>query len=384
MKKAILFGLAIILILSACSTSRQKLSPQGNLDLKSANVYYTQKDNEKSLEKAYNLYNRVLADNPNHVIALKRTADINFFYASQKEPSVKEKDGIKEYLNMDNAKLTINYYVITYGKYDSVLTVLNTFKKLNENDRSLKRDAQRKKEGSWVRIFKIGQLLFDTKKYDDAISAFEITNKLDPSKQEPLRMLVASYQALKNDAKVELYMNKILAVNPEDAEIIRMMGSHYYVNKDYRKALEYLKKTMITAPLDTLNIMLVAESYYELKEYQPALDALNKILKLNPESIEALKFAKDVAMDMKNPTAEIDYMKRIVALEPSNENKTKYCYLLLQNKMYTDLLDFAELWYQKDNTSMDAVTFCANAANQLERKDLVKKYTDIYNSLQPK
>ena len=52
MKHAFLLGLVILLVLTACSANRQKLSPQGNLNLKSANVYYQQKDNERFSAKS--------------------------------------------------------------------------------------------------------------------------------------------------------------------------------------------------------------------------------------------------------------------------------------------------------------------------------------------
>ena len=384
MKKVLLFGLVMLLVLSACATSRQKLSPQGNLNLKSANVYYTQKDNEKSLEKALDLYNKVLADNPNHLVALKRTADINFYYATQIEPVVREKDGVKEYQNMNNAKKVIDLYVITYGKYDAVLTVLNSFEKLTEDERSMKRDAQKKKEGSWVRIFKIGQLLFDTKDFDGATNAFEIANKLDPSKQEPLRMLVAVYQEKKDENKTELYLAKVLAASPDDPEMIKMMGAHYYNKKQYEQAISYFKKTQVAFPLDVNNLLLLSAAYSELKQYQNSLDVLGKVIKLQPDNLDALISSKELARALDNKTAEIDFMKRIIALDPSSKNLEEYCLRLINFGMYDDLMSYTEMWFEKDKTNTVAISSCILVATKIGRKDIEKKYGDIYKALQPK
>ncbi len=382
MKKVLLFGLAILLVLSACSTSRQKLSPQANLNLKSANVYYTQKDNEASLAKSLTLYNKVLADNPLQITALKRTADINFYYATQIEPLVDDKNGIKEYSRLDKARNAINLYIITYGKYDSVLTVINSFEKLNDDERSMKRDAQKKKDGSWVRIFKIGQILFDNTKYDEAIFAFETANKIDPSKIEPLKMLVACYQEKKDEPKIELYLAKVLEKDPNDAGMIKMMGAQYYYKKDYTNALVYFKQTMKVAPLDINNLLLMANSYSYLKDYQSSLEAVNKVLNLEPENLEALAFAKDLARNLNNRTAEVDYMKRLVSVDNSSKNLATLCYLLYTYEMYDGLMDYAERWYEKDSTSKEAVQMCMLIADKTARKDLVKKYSDIYKTLQ--
>jgi tetratricopeptide (TPR) repeat protein len=384
MKKVLLFGLVMLIVLSACSTSRQRLSPQGNLNLKSANVYYTQKDNDKSLEKALALYNQVLADNPNHVVSLKRTADINFYYATQIEPQMIQKDGIKEYQNMNNAKKVIDFYVITYGKYDSVLTVLNGYEKLTEDERTIKRDAQKKKEGSWVRIFKIGQLLFETKKFDDAVSAFEIANKLDPTKQEPLRMLVAVYQEMKNADKVEFYLNKVLATSPDDAEMIKMLGAHYYNKKEYEKAIGYFKKTQIAYPLDVNNLLLLSAAYTELKQYQNALETLGKVLKLQPDNLDAIISSKDLARALENKTAEIDFMKKIIAIDPSAKNLEEYCLRMINFGMYDDLMSYAEMWYDKNTSNTIAISTCILVANKIGRKDISQKYEEIYKALQPK
>jgi len=382
MKNALLIGLVLLLVLSACSSARQKLSPQGNLNLKSANVYYQDKDNEKSLEKALNLYNRVLTDNPKHVIALKRTADINLFFASQLEPKKVEKDGKVEYQNMQNANKVIALFTITYGKYDSVLTVLNTFKDLKEDERSMKRDATRKKESSWVRMFKIGQYLYEQKRYDDAIPTFEMLYAMDNKRQEPLRMLVATYQETKNEAKFEEYVKKVLVESPDDAEMVNLMGAFYYNKQDYAKAVDYFKKVLVTRPLDTNNMLLLADTYLQMNELQLSYEMLQKVLKFEPDNLNVLTSAKDISAKMNNKDAELDYWKKILDLNPTTKVLEEYCFRMYNLQVFDNVMPYAEMWFQKDPTNKTAVSTCILFANKIGRKDLEKKYTDIYKSLQ--
>jgi tetratricopeptide (TPR) repeat protein len=382
MKNIVLMSLIAILLLSACATTRQKLTPQSNLDLKSANVYYQQKDNEKSLEKALFLYERVLKDNPEHVIALKRSADLNLFFATQIEPKKLEKDGKVDYQNMTNANKAMEFFEITYHKYDAVLRVLATFEKLTEDDRAMRRDSQKKKESCWVRMFKIGQYQFDNKMYDDAIKSIETVSKMEPARTEPYRMLIAVYQETKNDAKVEQYIKKVLETNPDDIDLQNMIGSMYYNNEEYDKAIVYFDKIMKARPLDINNMLLLSSCYTEKKDYPTALTILEKVLKLEPQNKDALVSAKLLARASDNKTAEIDYMKRLLPLDSSVEFLEEYCLRMNALEQFEGLMPYAEMWYAKDPTSKGAITLCIFLAGKMGRKDLEKKYSDIYKTLQ--
>jgi len=382
MKNIIIIGAVLLLLLTACASNRQKLSPQANLNLKSANVYYQQKDIEKSLEKALSLYEKVLQDNPQHVLALKRSADLNLFFATAIEPKKNEKDGIVEYRNMDKAHSAIEYFKITYPRYNMVLDVLNTFPKLNEDERAIKRDAQKKKESSWVRMFRIGQYQFENKLYNDAINTLEYVYQLDPKRNEPLRVLVAVYQETKNEEKTEYFLNKVLEVSPDDIGIIRMMGDNYYNRQMYDKAIPFYEKILNVRPLDVNNMLLLSSSYIELKKYQNAYEVLVKVLKLEPNNKDVLISAKELARVLGNQAAEIEYMKKILTLDSSKENLEEFVFRMINFEKYDDLMPYAEDWYYKDTTNKTAVGVCITIANKIGRKDLEKKYGDIFKTLQ--
>jgi tetratricopeptide (TPR) repeat protein len=381
MKKALLIGLVIMIVLSACSANRQKLSPQGNLYLKSANVYYQQRDNETSLLKSLSLYEKVLENNPNHVLALKRSADLNYYFALPIEPKKDVKEGQAVFSNMENAVKAIDYFKITYAKYDAVLTVMNTFEKLSEAERAIKRDATKKKESSWVKMLKISQLLIETKKYDDASGTLEYIAKLDPSKQEPLRMMVILFQETKDSQKFEYYLNKVLDVSPGDVEMLQLLGVHYYNNKEYAKAAANFNEVMKLKPLDIDNMINLTDSYLELGDSLSAMTVNSKILKIEPDNVTALITAKDISKKLGNQADEIAYMKRIIDIEPTAANLKAYLYMMVIYNNYEDVLDYAEQWYALDNTNKEAVQMCYIIAQKINRKDLMTKYNDIYQAL---
>ena len=386
MKKVFLFGLISLLILTACSHNRQKLSPQGNLNLKSANVYFQQRDDEKSLEKALLLYEKVLTDNPKHMLALKRSADLNYFFATQIEPIRNEKDGKVEYARLDNAKQAINYFKKTYGKYDSVLTVIGTFEKLNEKERAIKRDSSKKKESSFIKLLKFGQYLADKvfnpkPDFPLSISTLEYLHKLEPERQEPMRLLVAVYQETKDSTKYEQFMKKILAVSPDDPDMMEMMAAYYFNDKEYEKALDYFKKILVARPLDINNMLLLAETYIILKDNQNALNILERALLLEPENLNVLKSAKNISRALDNVEAEMSYWARILSLSSSVENLEAFVLRKVILNDYTDLMPYAEQWFEKAPTSENAVIACYNIAKAIGRRDLELKYSEIFKRL---
>jgi tetratricopeptide (TPR) repeat protein len=379
MKKALLFALVTILLLSACSSNRQKLSPQANLYLKSANVYYSQKDNDDLLKKALGLYEKVLADNPNHVIALKRSADLNYFFALRIEPKKDDKTGTIS--GLENASEAIRLFKITYGKYDSVVTVMNTFEKLNDEERSIKRDAARKKESSWVKIFRISQMQIEKAQYPEAKTNLETLISLDPNRQEPLRSMVILAQASQDTTSFELYLTKVLAQSPDDKDMLRMLGVHYYNKQEYAKAITYFEKIMNMDLTDLDNLTNLTNAYYELGDYNAANAVNQRILRIEPDNLGALITAKDIARKLGNQDDEILYMQKIVAKTPTPENLRAYCYMMLNYQKYDGLMEYAERWYELEPTNSEAIQMCWTVATRTNRKDLAQKYIDIYNAL---
>jgi tetratricopeptide (TPR) repeat protein len=389
MKKVLMIVLITLLVLSVFAKQRQKLSPQNNLNLKSANVYYTQKDNDSSLLKALKLYNAILHDSPDNAIALKRSADLNYFFGVKNEPRIDVKGDDTTYVNFDKAAVSIDFYKAAYAKFDSVLVVMKDFTNLTKDEGVMKRDSIKKKESCWVRIFKIGQLLVEKKEYALAISTFETLYQYNPTKDDPLRMLVSIYQKQGNDTQIETYLEKIIAAKPNDMDMIKLLAAHYYNKDNYKKAAPYFKQIQANDPYDTNNLLLLANSYLKMDNNQEALNTLNLVLKLEPENLDALLSAKDLAMTLNNTDAEIGYWKQILALDSSMEDKTeykanleKYCYRMYTLQKFDGLMEYAEKWFNLDTTNKSAADMCTLVANKIGRKDLEKKYSDISKKLQ--
>jgi len=164
MKKLIIIAVALILVLSACSNARQKLSPQGNVNFKTANVYYQQ----KNVEQAEAYYLKVLEDNPEHVVALRRMADINLFNGEQ------------------FLERAVEFNQKAFDYYGKAIAITEAFPELTDQEKNDLRDMKKRKDGAWTRIYKVAEAQLKDGNTQAAMTTFELANKLNPSRPEPM------------------------------------------------------------------------------------------------------------------------------------------------------------------------------------------------------
>lgn len=361
MKNQIIIVLAVMLLLGACAAPRQKLSPQANVALKSANVYYAQKDTEKALP----LYNQVLADNPDHVIALRRVGDINLYNGETFTGKALE------------------YNKAAYESYSRALLAYDKFAILTDDDVIDKRDIAKRKESAWIRIFKEGEKQQTEGNSKDALLTFELAYSLDKNRIEPLIKMKEIYTKDLNDkVKAEQVMLQLYNAKPNELPIIQELAAYYYNEKNYAEALKYFEQARLQIPTDANNLLNIAACHSELKDYTSSLSVIEQVLSLEPTNVDALTNAQLLCAATNNNTARIGYLKRLLQIRDNSDDYTAICALLNIEKQYVDLLTYAGKWYAYDNTSKTAVQFLLLGAQQSQNKALIKQYSDILQKMQ--
>ena len=353
--------LITVLLLSACSASRQKLSPQANVALKDANVYYQQKNVEKALES----YLKVLKDNPDHVIALRRVADINLYFGEQYQSKA------------------IEFNQKAFENYAKAIAVTETFTKLNEDDQADLRDMKRRQKGAWSRVFGASDQLLQQGNTSDALKGFQIAAQLDPERIEPLIKMKDIYEKeLKDPSKAESIMLQLYEKKPKEVLLLQEIGAFYFNKPDYNKALEFFQKASAENPLDTNILMNISFCYYELKDYLNSLIATEKVLQVEPSNLDALRNARAIAIQLNQNDKAIAYMIQILQISESDEDYLALCRLLSNGQRFEELVVWAEKWFKYDPTSVMAAQFAQLAATRLNNKALIDKYNGILKNLQ--
>lgn len=361
MKYFVAIVMIAMLMLTACAPARQKLSPQANVTLKDANVFYQQKNVEKALEA----YLKVLKDNPDYAIALRRVADINLYFGEQ-----------------DQTK-AIDYNKKAFEYYARAIAVTEAFDKLKEQDQIDIRDMKRRQRGAWTRIFTASDQLLSQGNTNDALAGFLIANQLDPERPEPLIKLKDLYEKeLNQPEQAEKIMLQLYAKKPNEVALLQEIGAFYFNKPDFAKALEFFQKAAVEAPTDTNIQMNISFCYYEMKDYANALVSTEKVLLLEPTNLDALNNARAISLRLENDDKAISYTMSILELKDDDKDYNTLCRLLSMKQRNVELIQWAEKWFKYDPTSIMAAQYVALGANRTGNKALESKYNDIIRRLQ--
>lgn len=361
MKHLIIIALAAMLLLSACAGSRQKVSPAANVALRTANMELKQGNIDVALKN----YEIVLADRADHAEALNRTGRIYYKKAT------------------DLPATALENYKKSHELLTRAIEAYQSFNPLTEADRKEIKELTDLRTSAWTRIFKMGEDQQEAGNTKDAVSIYELTMQLDPKRDEPLRKL---YEIYREDPagldKAEATLKKIYDKNPADLNVIKTLGAFFYTDrKDYAKALTYYEQVKAQEPANINTLLLIAYCYYELGQFQKALDNIQMVLSLEPNNLDALADAKSISYQLKNNELALDYLKKTLAIKEGENELREISFLLNEMKRYSEMITYAEKWYELNRNSKDAVLLIIGGAKELKNKTLEKKYNDIFKKM---
>lgn len=360
MKKLMIIAIAMIIVLAGCSTARQKLSPQGNVNLKTANVYYQQ----QNVEKAEAYYLKVLEDNPEHAEALRRLGDINLH-------------------NGENfTERAVELYSKAFDYYTRAIKVYESFSNITDDERVALRDMKKRKESCWARIYKIGEEQLAAGNTKAAMDIFEMVSKMEPSRPEPMIQLKNIYlKELKDDAKAEQIILTLLKADPNKLAYLLEAGAFYYNKQNFAEAVKYFEQARPQIPRDADNYMNISSCYFELGNYSKAMEATQTALGMDPTNVDLLDNAKNIALRMNDKDKAIEYLTDLIERRSKESDFTEIVNLYLEKENYPQMIKYAEKWYNWDNTNDYAVRYLILAAQKTGNKILEDKYTNILKNM---
>jgi tetratricopeptide (TPR) repeat protein len=360
MKKLIIVTVALLLLLTACATGRQKLSPQGNVDFKTANVYYAQ----KNVEQAEKYYSKVLADNPNHAVALRRLADINLFNGET------------------FAARSVEFNQKAYEYYAKAIAITEAFPNLTDQEKIDLRDMKKRKESAWTRIYKVAEAQETDGNTQAAMATFELVSKLDPSRPEPMIKLKNIYlNDLKDDVKAEQILLSLIKDDPDKLIYLQELGAFYYNKANYTEAVKYFEKAKLQLPRSIDNRMNISACYYELKDYPKAMEATQEAMAIEPNNIDLIDNARSIAAKMGDKELSLTYLTKLIDLRSNEEDFIAILSILLEKEDYAGVITYAEKWYNWDKENKFPVQYLKLAAVKTGNKSMEAKYDAILKTM---
>jgi len=382
MKSNLVFFVTMIVLVvlsGSLFAASQELTADGKKNLRSANMHLS----GERYEKALPLYESVLEDNPHHVIALEKVASI--YYNIKKDylkarsmfiTAIQEINDIYaeyEELQKTDAKAAEKFYKkqIKKAKLDKILDQLKQFK-----------------DSCFIQLINAGKVKLQEEDYKGAIQIFAEIIEVIPDSTLSYRLLALSYEKLEDTENSIKYFEKTIELDPTDI-IARLKLANYYFNmKQYEEAGNMFMEAAELEPENPDNFYNAGLAFMNAKKDSSAYKAFIESNKLSPANMDILVTLSNIALKMDNNEKSTQYLKEAVDLDKEDgkvdnpDYVTTLCYKLYGLKKFDELLKYAELWFETDPLSKEAIQMLYNSAKELNNKELMSKYEKLYKQME--
>ncbi len=336
----------ILIITVSLLAEPQKLSADGNKNLRSANMHLS----GGRYEKALPLFKAVLLENPHHIISLENIAGIYY--------DVK-KDYFEANSYYNKALTEINNI---FAEYQEILETdqkaAKKFHKKNIKKEKLEEkliQITKLKASCWINIFREAKEKFTNEDYDGCIEEFLALYEIAPDSNKTVKMLAYAYNKKGDIEKSLEYMIKSAELEPEDDMVHTQIANTYFGMEDFENAVEWYTKASEINPSNLDNFYNMAITYARLDSTEGAYESFKKVLEIEPENIDAIISAYQYSARLNLVDDAISLLIRAHELDPERTDiLSDLCFYLSNSQKYEKLLIYAEKWQNLDNESEDA------------------------------
>jgi tetratricopeptide (TPR) repeat protein len=372
--------LIVLFVLSgSLFAASQELSADGKKNLRSANMHM----GGDRYEKALPLIESVLEENPHHIVALEKSGSI--YYNIKKDylkarnlfiTAIQEiNDVFAEYeeLKKTDEKAAGKFYKkqIKKAKLDEKLEQLEQFK-----------------DSCFIQLINAGKVKLKEEDYNGAIQIFTDVINAIPDSTISYRLMALSYEKLEDTENSIIYFRKTAELDPTDIIARQKLASYYFNAQNYEEAGKMYMEAAEFEPENPDNFYNAGLAFMNAKKDSLAYNAFMNSYKLSPGNIDVIITLSNLALKMDNHDESTRYLQEAVDLDKEDgkvdnpEYVTTLCYKLYGIKRFDKLLKYAELWFETDPTSIQAVQMLYNAAKELNNKALMSKYEKIYKQME--
>ncbi len=128
----------------------------------------------------------------------------------------------------------------------------------------------------------LGNILYGTGKYEEAIKHYERALELDSSDEDTLLALADAYSALGNLSAAESTYKKAISLRPNYWRVYSWLGIFYRNQNRYADAADTLRKATELAPDDYRGYSNLGGAYVLEGRYSKAIDTLKRSIELRP------------------------------------------------------------------------------------------------------
>lgn len=133
-----------------------------------------------------------------------------------------------------------------------------------------------------------GNRLFEEKKYEEAIKAYEGIISANPYAYVINKNIGNCYFELQKYDLAEEYYRKVLEKEPDNAEIILLIGNCYANRGENEKAMEWYNKIPFEKITDQMVLFNIGSSFYSQSKFEDALKYYKKAIEIQKDFLDAI------------------------------------------------------------------------------------------------
>jgi len=167
----------------------------------------------------------------------------------------------------------------------------------------------------------LGDLLYERKEYDEALSAYRNAIKIDPKITGFYRRYAEIMIAKKQDNEVVVALTKLVQSGEADAQDFATLGMIYQKQENYAKALLTYQEAMRIEPQNTEVLSAVGECYARSGNLREAIVTYEQVVIMNPNAADEHRLLGDLYMKANRNEEAVRAYRAYLAKDP-NDSKT--------------------------------------------------------------
>ncbi|MCF7918690.1 MAG: tetratricopeptide repeat protein [Candidatus Cloacimonetes bacterium] len=374
MKKGILTGIILMMLLAGAEAAIQDLQGLAKTDFRSAKMYF----NQQIFEKAIPFYEKVLEANPYHIESLMSLAGVEYEV---------NKDYWKAHALYERVLEAID---MVYAEYDELQATdskaagkyYKTYIKKAGLEKE-KNSATTLLNNCWTYIFQEGLGKFKAEDYTGSLETYIPLLEIAPDSLITIKMIANNYFKLDDKVNGIKYFEMAYQMEPDNEETARMIGYNYLQLGEQEKAVVWYQKATENNPDNEDNFYNIGVIYNDLKRYQDAMAMFERVLVINPQNVDALYNARVIANQLKDIDSFVKYSQMEFDLNGEDAaNLRLFCFQLVNLDANEQILKYGKKWAElaPDDPSPYQLMFVA--AKKLGNKELQTEYQKKLSGMQ--
>jgi len=290
----------------------------------------------KQFTKAVNLLTKALKINPNHAacysnrgIALKELGRFEEALISYEKAIRLAPDFVKTYFNRGNALQELGRFEEALVSYDKAISIAPDYAEAHSNRGNVLKELGRFEESliSCDKAISIthdyveahsnrGTALKELKRFEEALISYEKAISIAPDYAELYSNSGITLQELKRYNEAITHFDKALTLKPEYAEAWSNKGTTLHKLKRFHEAIAHHDKALILKPEYAEAWSNKGAILNELKRYDEAIAHSNRALSLKPDYAEALTNKGVCLGELKRYDEAIVHYDKALSLKP--------------------------------------------------------------------